>query len=561
MGASLTDVTVLIDKMPCTNVVAQTSDTDSEHRITCDIMDYESRYYHVDVIVSGRGLASVTPTDLVYGPLRDPTIPATFSSPYPKLFLTSVAASITPTSGSTNGGTVVTISGSGFSHIIERNTVSLGTVPCRIIESSSSSIRCVTGPGTSTVALSVTVNGFPVSTNLMYEYSVDSTPTVSSLVSSSSINSLSGGDVIEFSGELLANASSEVRVQILPTGNEFVNFNTVDECTVNSFTSDSSNVVTVTCTAPNKPAGGYVFLVHVQGYGFASVDTEIGYALEVDSFSPVSSGYGGGMALTVNGSGFPEVAHDGGIEAITVTLCDGEAESTLCFVVSSTLNQLVCILEPSPVDSPFSTNTSCALTISFGGRTQDTYTLFQFLRSQTPRLDSISPLIGGTGGGTTVSIEGEGFTSLTTEQVLVTIDGMECAITSSSDMSITCLTGSHTTTLQADVSVFIPGKGNALSLSGPVMYEYVDLWSSPFTWDGGPLPREGDSVYIKTGQTVFLDISTPVLNLILIEGSLIFQDEQDLHLQANYIFINTGKLQVKAIVNLSICSESCAYLI
>lgn len=47
---------------------------------------------------------------------------------------------------------------------------------------------------------------------------------------------------------------------------------------------------------------------------------------------------------------------------------------------------------------------------------------------------------------------------------------------------------------------------------------YIDVWSSPFTWGGGPLPKEGDLVVITPGQTILLDISTPKLTLLLIQG-------------------------------------------
>lgn len=47
---------------------------------------------------------------------------------------------------------------------------------------------------------------------------------------------------------------------------------------------------------------------------------------------------------------------------------------------------------------------------------------------------------------------------------------------------------------------------------------YIDVWSSPFTWGGGPLPKEGDLVVITPGQTILLDVSTPKLTLLLIQG-------------------------------------------
>ncbi len=535
-----------IDKAPCTNVVAEYADTAVDHMISCSITDYESDYYHVDVFVSGRGFASVSPTQLVPRSIRDFEIPASFNSPYPKLFIVAVASAINPTSGSIHGGTIVTISGSGFSYISERNIVSLGGVSCQIIESSSSTIICISGPGSSNVVVTGTVNGFPVSTSLMYEYNDASTPSVTSVESiANGINSLSGGSEITLVGTMLGTATSDVRVQIRNSMADFIDFNTESDCVVTNFDVDVSNTVMVSCTAPSKPAGTYELLVHVQGYGFATLsDNTVGYSLEIGSFSPASGGHGGGVVLIIGGSGFPEAVSGSDSEQISVTLCDGEPATTVCLVTSSTLNELECTLDPTSISSPFTTDATCSITVTSGGQTEISSDQFQYIGSLTPRIDSISPLIGGTGGGTTVTVEGVGFTSQTSEPITVTIDRVECVITQSTDTSITCVTGNHTTTLQAQVKVNVPGKGDALSMDGVITYEYVDLWSSVFTWGGGPLPGEGDSVYIKVGQTVFLDVNTPVLNLLLIEGSLIFEDDQDLHLQANYIFINTGKLQV-----------------
>ena len=543
----MNDITVWVDKAPCSNVVAASNDTVPEHVITCDITDYEFDYYHVDVFVAGKGYASVTPAQLVPGPLRNSTFSANYQSPYPKVFLTATATSISPTSGSVQGGTVVTIDGSGFSHISDRNSVTLGSVTCRILETSSSQILCMTGSaGESTAALSATVNGFPVSTSLVFEYTSSSTPQITSLSSPSDINSLSGGDTIQFSGTQLGASASDVRVLVV--SDVFIDFNMANECVVDSFSADPSGEVSIACTAPNKPAGTYDLLVHVQGLGFASaVDSSVGYALVIDTFTPDEGGYGGGISLTIDGSGFAELSSDSDselFEQISITLCQGQSASTMCTVGASSLTQVTCVLDQTDTPSPFDTDTSCTVTVEFGGLTQTSPDSFQFLGSLTPRLHTISPAIGGTGGGTTVTLQGDGFVTSPPGDVVVTIDGTTCEASESNDTTFVCLTGNHSTTLEAEVKVYVPGKGNAIPSGDPVMYEYVDLWSSRFTWGGGPLPVEGDSVYIKSGQTVFLDISPPILNLVLIEGSLIFQDEQDLHLQAKYIFINTGKLQV-----------------
>lgn len=71
-----------------------------------------------------------------------------------------------------------------------------------------------------------------------------------------------------------------------------------------------------------------------------------------------------------------------------------------------------------------------------------------------------------------------------------------------------------------------------------MFFEYIDLWSSRFTWGGLDLPVEGDLVVINENQTLYFDTTTPVLKgIIIIGGSLIFDDMQDVHLKCEYIII------------------------
>lgn len=49
-------------------------------------------------------------------------------------------------------------------------------------------------------------------------------------------------------------------------------------------------------------------------------------------------------------------------------------------------------------------------------------------------------------------------------------------------------------------------------------YYYVDVWSSKYTWGGRDPPIEGDFVIVPAGQTLLLDVDTPVLAMLLIEG-------------------------------------------
>ncbi|MEL7363856.1 MAG: G8 domain-containing protein, partial [Bacteroidota bacterium] len=51
----------------------------------------------------------------------------------------------------------------------------------------------------------------------------------------------------------------------------------------------------------------------------------------------------------------------------------------------------------------------------------------------------------------------------------------------------------------------------------------AQLWSDPATW-GGQLPRAGADVLIPVGQHIVLDVSTPPLGGVRVEGTLSFVD-------------------------------------
>ena len=55
---------------------------------------------------------------------------------------------------------------------------------------------------------------------------------------------------------------------------------------------------------------------------------------------------------------------------------------------------------------------------------------------------------------------------------------------------------------------------------GAAYFQYVDVWSSRFTWGGLDPPGEGDFVVIPSDMTVLLDTNTPVLKILLIQGNV-----------------------------------------
>lgn len=56
-----------------------------------------------------------------------------------------------------------------------------------------------------------------------------------------------------------------------------------------------------------------------------------------------------------------------------------------------------------------------------------------------------------------------------------------------------------------------------------LVFRYCNLWSDEDSWSGEFAPLEGESVHVPKGVCILVDVdSTPILNAILVEGSMIF---------------------------------------
>ena len=77
----------------------------------------------------------------------------------------------------------------------------------------------------------------------------------------------------------------------------------------------------------------------------------------------------------------------------------------------------------------------------------------------------------------------------------------------------------------------------------------MNYWSLIDTWGGEFLPIEGESVSIPPGLHLLVDVdTTPVLNALIVEGSLIFPPNANPdHVRtfdAHYIMISGGYMEV-----------------
>ena len=427
----------------------------------------------------------------------------------------AVLTGVDPPMGSIRGGTEITISGLGFPNDPSIVSVAIGETGCAISSVSYDSLTCMTSSNTAgnyDIDVS-TAGGITFSGAVEYSFSMDATPVVSS------INPPNGqlGETIQLLGSNLLGDVDESSVRIGGA-----------DCSISRSESNDSMLM---CTADGNIGGEYAVILDVGGIGRGITDDIMfTYDIIVNNISPTEGSIAGGSPLIVSGIGnHPSFT--------TVTICD-----KLCVPTGNiaSLTQFECLI-PEP-DTEITDNLQCPVILETLGQMFPIEGGYTYRLDLTPFVDSINKTRGGTEGGTPLLITGSGFTDIPN----VTIADAVCEVSEYTSETIVCVTERSGRTVRAPVVVMIPGKGKAVST---VTFWYVDVWSSPFTWGGGPLPAEGDFVVVPTGQTLLLDTVTPILSYLLIQGGqLIFDqdkgdNEVELHTQGALI-TSGGVLQV-----------------
>ena len=197
------------------------------------------------------------------------------------------ATSVTPSSGSTAGGSEITIYGSGFGNKIGSASVSLGGSPCDIIRINMSHITCITSAhsaGSVSVNVSVDDSSTTVSNGFLYDASLNIQVTTVSPLQGSVV----GGDVITISG------SGFVNTTLVKVGNE--------NCVIQSWSSGQ-----ITCVTPRHAPGKFSVKVITPGKGFAVIPEEykeFEFTFVVHSIFPLNGSVVGGTHVTFTGRGF-----------------------------------------------------------------------------------------------------------------------------------------------------------------------------------------------------------------------------------------------------------------
>ena len=405
---------------------------------------------------------------------------------------------ISPSSGSINGGQVITISGGGYSGNVSDTTVTIGAAECSVKTVSPAQITCVTSSCTESCGeVEVTSNSIS-KTSTDYSYLSASTPQVATATASGSTLTITGTQFGSSPSVSLKNSKCEV---------------------------DSSSDTNIVCTIPDIAGGQYPVVVNNPALGNSNNDVILTIDLNLASVSPSTGSFGGGTLLTLAGVGFSS-------SDATVTVC-----TNVCKITESTTTEIKCLAPENPSTDA---TLACDVVVNQDSGNTTAAAAFTYDASITPTITGASPLRGGTGGGTLLTIDGTGFAVSGNK---VSIDGSICDIATESATQITCYTNHHNGAIEAPITVDVPSQGYArhqdLALS---TFYYIDRWSSIWTWGGLGTPLAGELIVITEGQTILLDTDTPVLKFLLINGgTLMFdKDAPSLELQTEYILVAGG---------------------
>lgn len=167
--------------------------------------------------------------------------------------------------------------------------------------------------------------------------------------------------------------------------------------------------------------------------------------------------------------------------------------------------------------------------------------------AKTPLLTAMSPRFGSVTGGDALTFTGTNFLTDTTKYT-ITIDGIYCPVSAATTTSVTCTTGKRPGLVVSSLEIYVDGYG--LVSNQQKLFRYVSLWSSDTTWGGEFAPMYMESVYVPTGLNLLVDVdSTPELNLVMVEGSIIFAPNathasHERYFDARFIFLHKGYMEV-----------------
>ncbi|MBN3294522.1 PKHL1 protein, partial [Polypterus senegalus] len=250
-------------KTPVISGISPTKDT----QITCRIGNTTSGSAPVTVYVPGVGFAKNT---------------------FNFTILPGGSFTFAPPSGSTAGGTVLTISGYGFSR---DPTVRISDKLCPILSVNLDRLQCTTPANKAgSYNVTVTVEGVDITLGVLFTYDTAVTASITQISPASTFATERTNLTISGSNFQTWDPQSSVSIDNA-------------ECSIMKWT-DSE----IICLLPVLRPGMHNIQVKVKNWGFASASshavTTIEYVLQVTSVRPLMGSLYGGTKLTLTGSGF-----------------------------------------------------------------------------------------------------------------------------------------------------------------------------------------------------------------------------------------------------------------
>jgi hypothetical protein len=356
-------------------------------------------------------------------------------------------SSISPTLGSTAGGTTLTITGTGF---ISGATVAVGGINCTSVSvASTTSLTCVSGARTAASVSAVVTNSDLQASSAGGVFAYSNPPAPASV--NVSAGALAGGTSITITGTDFTN----------PAG-----------VTINGSICGSVTVTGTTqidCTTSTSVAGTYDIVVTNSTGLTGSLSNAFTYqaAPTVSSISPSGGLPAGGTTVTITGTGFDTVngvtanlggANCGSITNLTTTSFDCTTSASAGTVNVNVINQ----------DGD---NQSDTLALAFTYQNGPTIT--------TVAADNGTSAAGALAGGTNLTITGTNYLA----GAVVTVNGNTCIQGTLNATTITCTTPSGSAA-GVDVVVTNPD-GQAVTATNSFRYQAAPTVTS-VTPDGGP---------------------------------------------------------------------------